>query len=156
MIKLITAYTEDRLIGKGDQLPWRIAEELAFFKKETMGKIIVMGDTTFKGLPGPLPGRKTIVLTLDKSWEYKHENVEVMYSIEDLLDKYQNSNDEVYICGGATIYRLSLPFAKEIIVSHIKGKFTGDVYFPEWNVLDYDQETILEEKQFTTIKYTKK
>ncbi len=156
MIKLITAYTEDRLIGKGDQLPWRIAEELAFFKKETIGKIIVMGDTTFKGLPGPLPGRKTIVLTLDKTWEYKHGDVEVLYSIEDLLDKYQFSDDEVYICGGATIYKLLLPFAKEIIISHIKGKYNGDVYFPEWDELGYEPETILQEKLFKTIKYVKK
>ncbi len=156
MIKLITAYTEDRLIGKGDQLPWRIDEELAFFKEQTLGKNIVMGDTTFKGLPGPLPGRKTIVLTLDKTWSYEHKDVEVFYSIEDFMEAYQFTDDEVYICGGATIYKLLLPFAKEIIVSHIKGKYSGDVYFPEWDVTEYNEEVILEEKQFTAIKYTKK
>lgn len=156
MIKLITAYTEDRLIGKGDQLPWKIDEELNFFKNQTLGKIIVMGDTTFKGLPGPLPERKTIVLTLDKSWSYEHKDVEVIYSIEDFMEKYQNSDEEAFICGGATIYKLLLPFAKEIIISHIKGKYIGDVYFPEWDVTEYDKEVILEEKQFTAIKYTKK
>ena len=156
MIKLITAYTEDKLIGKGDKLPWSLPEELAFFKEQTLGRIMVMGDTTFKGLPGPLPGRKTCVLTLDKTWTYEHENVEVFYSIEDLLEKYQFSDDEVIICGGATIYKLFLPFAKEIIVSHIKGNYSGDVYFPEWDETNYEQKVILENKNFTSIKYTKK
>lgn len=156
MIKLITAYTKDRLIGKGDQLPWRIPEELAFFKEETLGKTIVMGDTTFKGLPGPLPGRKTIVLTLDKTWTYDHEDVEIYNDIEDLMEKYQNSEEDIYICGGATIYKLFLPFAKEIIISHIKGNYSGDVYFPEWDASEFDETQVIDNNYFTTIRYTKK
>lgn len=159
MFKLITAYTDKKLIGNGDHLPWNIPEELEFFKKETMGKIVVMGDRTFLGLPGPLLGRKTIILTLDKTWKYKHDNVEVYYSIEELLERYLETSEEVYICGGATIYRLLLPFAKEIIVSHIKDEneeYKGNVYFPEWDVTAYVPKTILAEEKFTTVKYIKK
>lgn len=156
MLKLITAYTQNKLIGKGDKLPWHIPAELEFFKNETMGKTIIMGERTFNGMPGLLPGRKTVILTLNKSFMYKHKDVEIFYSVEDLLEKYLDSDEVVYICGGATIYKLLLPFAKELIISHIHNEYSGDVYFPEWDEENYYSETIFKNESFTTVKYIKK
>ncbi len=101
MIKLIVAYDKNRLIGIGDQLVWNIKEDLEHFKKETLNKTILFGDVTFKGIGRPLPNRKTIVLTLDTTYKYEHENVEVCYDFEGIIRRYHNnSEEEIIIAGG--------------------------------------------------------
>ncbi len=144
MIKLIVAYDDNLLIGKDDKLVWNIKEDLIHFKNETINKTILFGDVTFLGIGKPLPNRKTIVLTLDKDFKYDHKDVQVINSYSEIVKKYQgNKNEDIYICGGATIYRLFIPFMDEIIVSKIKGNYEGNKYFPNWNL----NEFILYEKK---------
>ncbi len=150
MIKLIVAYDKNKLIGIGDQLVWNIKEDLEHFKKETLNKTILFGDVTFKGIGRPLPNRKTIVLTLDKTFTFDHEDVEVCYDMQEILDKYHNNpNEEIIISGGATIYKLFLPYVDQFILSEVKGDFEGDVYFPDWNQDEFELVKEDEREEFT-------
>ncbi len=157
MIKLIVAYDKNRLIGIGDQLVWNIKEDLEHFKKETLNKTILFGDVTFKGIGRPLPNRKTIVLTLDATYKYEHENVEVCYDLEGIIRRYHNnSEEEIIIAGGATIYKLFLPYVDEIILSEVKGDFEGDVYFPEWNQDEFNLIETDDREEFTIKRFERK
>ncbi len=157
MIKLIVAYDKNRLIGIGDQLVWDIKEDLEHFKKETLNKTILFGDVTFKGIGRPLPNRKTIILTLDTTFTYEHENVEVCYDMNEILERYHNNEkEEVIIAGGATIYKLFLPYVDEIILSEVKGDYEGDVFFPEWDQTKFDLTETEDKQQFTIKRFTRR
>lgn len=157
MIKLIVAYDKNRLIGIGDQLVWNIKEDLEHFKNETLNKTILFGDVTFKGIGRPLPNRKTIVLTLDTSYHYEHENVEICNDMNEILNKYQNNQEEeIIIAGGTTIYKLFLPYVDEIILSEVKGDYQGDVFFPEWNQNDFIQFDNEDREQFTIKRFKRR
>ncbi len=154
MIKLIVAYDKNKLIGIGDQLVWNIKEDLEHFKSETLNKTILFGDVTFKGIGRPLPNRKTVVLTLDKEFKYEHENVEVCNDFDSILSKYyNNSENEIIISGGATIYKLFLPYVDEMIISEVKGDYVGDVYFPEWDEEQFDLYETNEKEEFFIKRY---
>lgn len=157
MIKLIVAYDPNMLIGKGDELVWDIKEDLEHFKKETLNKTILFGDVTFKGIGRPLPNRKTIILTLDKTFTYDHEDVTIEHDINNVINKYQgNEEEDVIIAGGATIYNLFLPFVDEMIVSHIKKEYDGDKYFTQWNKEQFEIISKKEYKEFDVITYKRK
>ncbi len=151
MLKLITAYDKNFLIGKGNYLPWNIPEDFEHFKKITKGKTMVMGDVTFKGIGKPLPGRKTIILTLDKDFSFSHPDVIVMHSIEEVLD-YAKDNETI-ICGGATIYKLFLPYVDEMIITQINNEYEGNVYFPIWDEDLFKVSKIEELSPLATVKY---
>lgn len=157
MIKLIVAYDKNRLIGIGDQLVWDIKEDLEHFKKETLNKTILFGDVTFKGIGRPLPNRKTIILTLDTTFTYEHENVEVCYDMNEILERYHNNEtEEIIIAGGATIYNLFLPYIDEFILSEVKGDYEGDVFFPEWDQTKFDLTETEDKEQFTIKRFTRR
>ncbi len=157
MIKLIVAYDKNKLIGIGDQLVWNIKEDLEHFKKETLNKTILFGDVTFNGIGRPLPNRKTIILTLDKDFKYEHENVEVENNLQSVIDKYKNNNEnEIIISGGATIYKLFLPYVDEMIVSEVKGDFEGDVFFPDWNEDEFTLFETEDRDEFTIKRFRRK
>ncbi|NQX83200.1 MAG: dihydrofolate reductase [Mycoplasmataceae bacterium] len=157
MIKLIVAYDKNRLIGKGDKLVWEIKEDLKHFKKETENQTILFGDITFTGIGKPLPNRKTIILTLDKSFKYNHKDVTIEYDINNIINTYKNNNDKnIIIAGGATIYKLFLPFVDEMIISHIQSEYEGDKYFPKWNTKDFFVEFEEKHNGFIVKKYKRK
>ncbi len=154
MIKLIVAYDKNKLIGIGDQLVWNIKEDLEHFKKETLNKTILFGDVTFKGIGRPLPNRKTIVLTLDTSYSFEHENVEVCYDMQEIVNRYHNNDEEeIIIAGGATIYKLFLPYIDEFILSEVKGEYQGDVYFPNWEEDKFKLIEVDERNEFTIKRF---
>jgi dihydrofolate reductase len=105
------------LIGAGDKLPWHLPSDLRFFRDTTLGQTVVMGSKTYASLGRPLPNRKNIVLS--RSGEYTVKDVIAMAASED-----------VFIIGGAEIYKIFIPFADQIIITHIDAVFDGDVYFP--------------------------
>ena len=89
-----------------------------------------MGRKTFESLGRVLPNRKHVILCNDAKLEIKDENVEILSDIS-LLDKYINSEEENFVIGGATIYKLLMPYAKKMYITKINQTFEGDVYFPE-------------------------
>lgn len=140
MFSIIVAYDEAQAIGKDNDLLWRIPEDLAFFKQTTIDHTIVMGRKTYESIGRPLPRRKTIVLTRS---ELSIEGVEVE-NFETFIDKYQNSQEEIFICGGAEIYQLFLPYAQKMYITKVSGAHDADVYFPTWDETQFDCREVIE------------
>lgn len=134
MISFIWAMDQNRVIGKNNQLPWRLPEDLKFFKETTMGHPIVMGRKTFESIGKPLPGRENVILTRDQS--YEAEGCTVVYSVDELVEKAEKE-EQLFITGGAEIFRLMLPFVDRLYVTVIEESFDGDTYFPK--ELDWDE-----------------
>lgn len=150
MIKLIVAMSQNGLIGNGDKLPWHIKEELKFFKETTEGHALLMGDTTFLGLPGKLPGRKIIVL----SKEAKKLGDKTIRDFKWVLDNYENSNNVIFISGGKSVYEQFYKYAKEIYISVIKEKYEGNVFL-NINLDSYKKTKYKEFVDFIVYKYTR-
>ncbi len=130
MLTFIVAIAENNVIGKDNKLIWHLPADLKFFKQTTLGHPIVMGRKTFESIGKPLPGRRNIVLTRNK--DYSHEGVEVYYTPEDLL-KNLPRNEEVFVIGGAEIFKILFPYAEKMVITRVHENFEGDIYFPELN-----------------------
>jgi len=130
MLSTIVAIAKNNVIGKDNKLIWHLPEDLKRFKNITSGKVIIMGRKTFESLGRVLPNRKHVVLCNDMEMNIDNENVEILNSI-DKLDKYINSEEECFVIGGATIYKLLMPYVDKLYITRINQEFEGDVYFPE-------------------------
>ncbi|MBP2032049.1 dihydrofolate reductase [Clostridium algifaecis] len=142
MLSIIVAIGENNIIGKNNNLIWHISDDLKRFKKITSGKTIVMGRKTFESLPGVLPNRKHIILSRDKNYTVKDENVHIVHDMNDIL-KYKDTKEEIFIIGGGQIYNEFLPYCKRLYLTKIHSNQEGDTYFPKFDINDYD---IIEEK----------
>lgn len=135
MISIIAAIGKNRELGRGNDLIWHIKEDLKNFKNLTMGKYIVMGKNTYESLPKHLEGRKYIVLSSSLS---EIENGLLFNDFNKLLEFIKNVDEEVMIIGGASIYKLFLPFADKLYLTEIDSEEKADVYFPDFNKEDYE------------------
>ncbi|MEG0276670.1 MAG: dihydrofolate reductase [Coprobacillus sp.] len=142
MISIIVAMDDDQLIGKQDSfngMPWDNKEDLKHFKDTTIHKTILMGYTTYKAIGRPLPNRKTIVVSFEP---FDDERIEVRTSLEDVIQEYKDKNEDLFISGGASIYKQSLALADQLLISRIKGSHEGETYFPDFSEYGYKlQET---------------
>ena len=143
MLSIIVAKAKNNIIGKDNKLLWSLPADLKRFKELTTDHTIIMGRKTFESLGRVLPNRKHVILCNDKQLNIDDENVEILPDIS-MLDKYKDSPEENFIIGGATIYRLLMPMADKMYVTHIDKEFDGDVYFPqidekEWKVVDEEE-----------------
>lgn len=129
-IILIAAMATNRTIGKENRMPWHIPEELAFFKKTTMGYPMIMGRKTFATFSAPLPGRRHIVLS--RNTAYKPAGGEAAASLTEAISLCQGS-EKVFIIGGAEVFALSLGVATTILLTTIHREFDGDVTFPTFS-----------------------
>ena len=135
MISIIAAIGKNRELGRGNDLIWHIKEDLKNFKNLTMGKYIVMGKNTYESLPKHLEGRKYIVLSSSLS---EIENGLLFNDFNKLLEFIKDVDEEVMIIGGASIYKLFLPFADKLYLTEIDSEEKADVYFPDFNKEDYE------------------
>lgn len=131
MLSAIVAMAKNRVIGKDNQLPWRIPEDLRFFKEKTMGHPMIMGRKTFESFGKPLPGRSHIVLTRQKDWSA--DSVLRVSSAEAALKAAEAcpGSDEIFVIGGAEIYKLFLSRLDRIYLTAVEQDFEGDTLFPE-------------------------
>ena len=130
LISLIVAMAQNGVIGRDNSMPWRLPEDLKRFRAFTLGKPILMGRKTFESIGRPLEGRTNLVLTRDRSW-FAH-GVIVVHSVEEALTQ-ASASDELVVIGGAEIYRLVLPFARRIYLTHVHADVQGDITFPEFD-----------------------
>ena len=143
MLSIIVAVAENNVIGKDNKLIWHLPEDLKRFKKLTTNHTIIMGRKTFESLGRVLPNRKHVILCNDMQMDVQDENIEILEDIS-MLDKYINEEEEHFIIGGATIYKLLMPKAQKLYLTKIHEEFEGDVYFPvinesEWNEVERSQ-----------------
>ncbi|MBC2458192.1 dihydrofolate reductase [Clostridium beijerinckii] len=140
MISIIVAIAKDNVIGKDNKLLWHISEDLKRFKKITTGKKMIMGRKTFESLPGILPNREHIVLTRDNNFNVDSDKVTIEHDFNSVLQRYLECEDEVFIIGGAEIYKQFLPYAKKLYLTKVDEEFEGDTYFPGINYSNYNTE----------------
>ena len=125
-LTLVVAIDAQRGIGINNQLPWHLPEDLAHFKRVTLGRPIIMGRKTFDSIGRPLPGRRNIVVTRNADW--RHDGVEAVTSLEAAIALV--GDEEASIIGGAQIFTAALDLADRMIVTEIARTFDCDTFFP--------------------------
>ncbi|HEX2547735.1 MAG TPA: dihydrofolate reductase [Ramlibacter sp.] len=128
---LIYAHARNGVIGKDGILPWHLPEDLAHFKRTTLGAPVIMGRKTWDSLPPrfrPLPGRKNVVVTRDANWQAA--GAERAGSLDEAIALCQGA-ETAWITGGAEIFRLSIPHAHLAVVTEIEADYEGDVHAPQ-------------------------
>ena len=125
---LIVALARDNAIGKNNQLLCHLPEDLAYFKKTTMGGTLLMGRKTFDSIGRPLPGRKTVVLSTQDT-PLLPAGIEVLHTVADVLALLQRT-EKIFVAGGAQIYKLLFPYVSECLITRIDAAFAADTYFP--------------------------
>ncbi|WP_445946710.1 type 3 dihydrofolate reductase [Shewanella sp.] len=133
-IALIAAMANNRVIGKDNQMPWHLPEDLRHFKAMTLGKPVVMGRKTFESIGRPLPGRHNIVIT--RQADYVIDGVSCVSSFEEAKALAGNC-EELIVMGGGQLYAEILPMADIMYLTFIKLDIEGDTFFPLWNEQDW-------------------
>ena len=127
--KAIVAVAEDGVIGRGGDLPWRLSEDLKWFKKITLGHTILMGRKTWESLPGALPSRQNWVLSRTAN---QKDGMSVFRSMEEVQQALVPSQT-LFIIGGGEIYSMALPLCHELFISEVRRKVPdGDAFFPNY------------------------
>jgi len=155
-IILIAAMAVNRVIGKNNDIPWHIPGEQRRFKEITMGHPLIMGRKTYESIGGPLPGRRNVVVTRNKS--YLAPGCDVAHSLDMALQKCRDE-DKVFIIGGEQLYRLSLGKATSIILTVLDRKIEGDNFFPEFSEEEFavrHKERIHGSESYTIFFYEKR
>ena len=146
MLSIIVAIAKNNAIGKDNKLLWHLPDDLKRFKEITTGHTIIMGRNTFLSLGRVLPNRKHIVLTDIKGETSNNEQLEYVYTMDDII-KYKDGEEENFVIGGASMYRQLMPYCNKMYVTEIDESFDGDVFFPE-----IDKDEWMEEERITGIK----
>ncbi len=128
IVSAIAAMAENWVIGRDNTLPWKLQDDLVRFRKTTMNHPIIMGRKTFESIGRILPGREHLIVSRNR--DYKVPGAEVVPSVDHAVQLCKGSTDEVFIIGGAEIYRQSLPIIDRIYLTIIHEQIQGDAYFP--------------------------
>lgn len=126
-IAIIAALARNRVIGRGNRLPWHLPDDLRHFKRLTLGRPIIMGRRTWESLPGLLPDRTHIVITRDA--QYRADGAVVVHSLDEALAVA--GGEEALVVGGAQLYGLALPRASRLYLTLVEAEVEGDAFFPE-------------------------
>jgi dihydrofolate reductase len=126
-LTLLLARARNGVIGAKGGLPWHLPEDLAHFKRTTMGHPIVMGRKTWESIGRPLPGRRSIVVTRNRN--YIATGAEVVTSLDEALARCKDT-EEIFVIGGAEVYAAALPRADRLLLTEIDADFEGDTFLP--------------------------
>ena len=143
MISLIAALTPDHVIGKSNDLPWRIPDDLRHFKRTTRGKPVIMGRRNYLSIGRPLPERHNIIMTRDP--DFRADGCTVTHSLDEALAAAGDA-EEIMIIGGAEIYREFLPRADRLYLTWVDTTVEGDTFFPalqskQWRLVEENEQT---------------
>jgi len=142
ILSMIVATADNNIIGKDNTMPWHLPADLAYFKKVTLGKPIIMGRKTYESIGRPLPGRRNIVISRDETYIPKGncaaEGIDIVTSVEQALALVDGSDgsdavEEIMVIGGGAIYNHCLANADRLYVTHIKASIDGDTQFPNYD-----------------------
>jgi len=130
LISFIWGQDRNRLIGRDNALPWKLPADMAWFKKSTMGKPVLMGRKTYESIGRPLPGRTNLILT--RQADLQIEGCTVVHSLYGAKNAVPDA-DEIMVMGGAEIYALLFDQAERLYITEIDAEFEGDAWFPEFD-----------------------
>ena len=158
-IILIAAVSKDRVIGKQGGIPWKIKEDLSFFKEKTLNSPIIMGRATYNSIGRPLPNRLNIVMTRSAK---NTEGVTEVTSVKKAIETASKSKDssKVYVIGGVNIYKEFLPIANKMIITEVELNIEdGDTFFPEWDIDEWKEQSRDQREEngikFSFVEYTR-
>lgn len=158
-IILIAAVSKDKVIGKQGGIPWKIKEDLSFFKEKTLNSPIIMGRATYNSIGRPLPNRLNIVMTRSVK---NTEGVTEVTSADKAIEAASINRDssKVYIIGGENIYKEFLPIAHRMIITEVDLYIKdGDTFFPEWNISEWKEQSRDQREEngtrFSFVEYTR-
>lgn len=143
MISLIAAIGKNNELGKGNTLLWHLPADMKHFREVTTLHPVIMGRKTFESIGKPLPNRRNIVITRDVN--YKKAGVELVYSLNEALDLFPNQDEEIFIIGGAEIYKQTIGIADKLYITHVEAEEKeADAFFPEiipiiWNEVSHKE-----------------
>ena len=143
MISLIAAIGRNNELGKDNALLWHLPEDMKHFKKITELHSVIMGRKTFESIGKPLPNRRNIIITRDAN--YKQKGAEIVHSLAGALDLFPDHSEELMVIGGAEIYKLAMPIADKLYITHIDAEDPeADSFFPEiipivWNEISHEE-----------------
>lgn len=143
MISIIAAIGKNNELGKENKLLWSLPADMKHFKEITSGHTVIMGQKTFESIGRPLPNRKNIVVTRNK--DFSADGVEISYSLEDTLNKFIDTEEEVFVIGGGEIYKQSMDSASKLYITHVEAEDKkADTFFPEiipivWNEIFHEE-----------------
>lgn len=126
---LIAAQSENRVIGNGSSIPWRVKGEQQLFKRITDGHTLIMGRKTFESIGRPLPGRETVIISRNKT--YRHQGCLIANSLSKAIELADSCPGDNFVAGGGEIYALAIDLADGVHLTTIHKEVEGDVYFPE-------------------------
>ena len=154
MLSIIVAKAKNNVIGKNNELIWKLPEDLKRFKQLTTGHTIIMGRKTFESLGRVLPNRKHIIFSQNPDFKVNDENVEIVHSMLQ-IQEYIEDKEEHFVIGGAMIYNLLMPYVTKMYVTQIDKEFEGDAFFPridenKWEVVE---RTEVMEDENSHLKY---
>jgi dihydrofolate reductase len=143
-LSLIVAVAQNNVIGRNNELPWYLPQDLQYFKSVTLGKPIIMGRKTFESIGKPLPGRTNIVVTRQSNWQFSgvlvaqsvHEAIRIA---EQFCAEQNQRAEEVRVIGGAEIYSHALAIADRVYLTNIDIRVDGDAFFPELSVTEWQK-----------------
>lgn len=139
------------VIGVDGGLPWKIPEDLARFKRLTMGHSLVMGRETFESIGRPLPGRINIVLSRRRDWA--HDGVEVVHSLDDALAIATAAETDAFVSGGAQVYAEALGVADRMELTEVEAEPEGDTWFPEVDWSRWREVSRTDRQGFSFVTY---
>jgi len=152
IISHLVAASENNVIGKHNQIPWHLPNDLKFFKNKSWAMPVIMGRNTYESLDKPLPGRINVVITKNKDW--KRNDVTVTHSIDEAIKKACESDcNELFIIGGGEIFKQSLDIVNRIYLTRVHTEIEGDVFYPsfdesKWKLISEDPHAADEKHQF--------
>lgn len=143
-LSIVCALAQNRVIGRDNQLPWRLPADLAHFKKLTLGHPVIMGRKTFESIGRPLPQRTNIVVTTQSEWSAA--GVTVVNSLPQALDSAERAAEamgvqEMMLIGGATLYKQAMPHVSRLYLTEVQANIEGDAFFPEWNRAEWVEKS---------------
>lgn len=153
--------SENRVIGRGPDIPWRLPDEQTAVRRLTMGHCLIMGRKTWQAIGRPLPGRTSIVVTRDRDFEAGFDEVIVVHDFEAAVEAARaKGDDEAFVFGGEAIYAAALPRADCLYLTRVHATVEGDAHFPdfdpaEWKLRDEAHHPPDDRNQhaFTTQRY---
>ena len=135
-ISLIVAMAKNRVIGANNRIPWHLPDELKMFKRLTMGHHVVMGRKTYESIGRLLPGRATIIVTRQRA--YTVAGAQVVHSLQEAI-RAAAGDDEVFVIGGAELFREALPVANRIHLTIVDAEPEGDTWMPEFDLREWQE-----------------
>jgi dihydrofolate reductase len=136
ILSIIAALSDDGVIGRDGALPWRIPADMARFRALTMGHCVIMGRRTFDSIGGPLAGRTNVILT--RRIDFTPPGCLVFHDLESALERCRATAEEIFVIGGAELFRQALPLVDRLHLTLVHGRFEGDTFFPEWSPADFE------------------